>query len=122
MKTSVARAEDVAAGALRAEHDSIADRLTIRRSIDLARWGAYLGFAGCIAGGFAVKLGYDRWFSTRLTRFRGPPIFFYLALVLTAVLLVVTASCLWRARRRMRDEDAQFARMRELRAQLQLDP
>jgi len=38
------------------------------------------------------------------------------------VLLVVTASYFLRARKLMREEDAQFARMRELRERLQLDP
>ena len=122
MKTSAARVEDVAQSALRAEHDTIADRLKARRSIDLARWAAYLGFAGIIASGFAFRLGFDRWISTRATRFRGPPIFFYSATVIAAALVAVAISYLARSRRLMREEDAQFARMRELRSRLQLDP
>lgn len=109
-------------GELRAEHDALAARLEARRSIDRVRSGAYVGFAGCIAAGLAVKLAFDRWFSTRITRFRGPPVFFYAALAIAAVLLVVSAVHLARARRLMRAEDEAFGRMKELRRRLELDP
>jgi len=106
----------------RAEHDVLAERLAARRSIDLVRRGAYTGFGGFIASGLAVKLAYDRWFSTRVTRFRGPPIFFFSALALAAVLVALAVFFFVRARRFMREEDVAFARMRELRRQLELDP
>ncbi len=93
-----------------------------RRSIDLVRRGAYTGFVGFLASGMAVKLAYDRWVSTKITRFRGPPVFFFSALALTLVLLSLAAWVFLRARRHMREEDAQFARMRELRRRLELDP
>jgi hypothetical protein len=109
-------------GDLRAEHDRLAEQLAARRSIDLVRRGAYVGFAGFIASGLAVKLGYDRWVSTRVTRFRGPPIFFFTALALAAVLVTAALLLFLRARRHMREEDAQFARMQELRRRLELDP
>lgn len=109
-------------GELRAEHDRLAERLAARRSIDLVRRGAYVGFAGFIASGLAVKLGFDRWLSTRATRFRGPPVFFFAALALAVVLAVACAVLVVRARRHMRAEDAQFERMRELRKRLELDP
>ena len=108
--------------ALRAEHDALHARLAIRRSIDLVRRGAYAGFAGFLASGLAVKLAYDRWFSVRLTRFKGPPVFFFLALGLGLVLLALAASFAARARRLMREEDALYARMRALRDELGLDP
>ncbi len=107
---------------LRAEHDSLAEGLAARRSIDLVRRGAYTGFVGFLAAGMAVKLAYDRWLSTKVTRFRGPPVFFFSALALTLVLLSLAAWVFLRARRHMREEDAQFARMRELRRRLELDP
>ena len=107
---------------LRAEHDRLAERLAARRSIDFVRKGAYTGFVGFIASGLALKLAFDRWFSTRATRFRGPPVFFFAALALALVLVVVALVLFLRARRLMRAEDEEFARMRELRRRLELDP
>ncbi len=106
----------------RAEHDALADRLAARRSIDLVRRGAYTGFAGFIASGLALKLAYDRWFSTRVTRFRGPPFFFFSALALAAILGALAVFLFVCARRIMREEDVAFARMSELRRRLELDP
>lgn len=108
--------------ALRVEHDGLAERLAARSSIDLVRRGAFTGFAGFIVSGLTLKLGFDRWFSTRPTRFKGPPVFFFCALALALVLVSFAAWHLVHARRRMRVEDAQFARMRELRSRLELDP
>ena len=107
---------------LRAEHNALAERLAARRSIDLMRRGAYTGFAGFIASGLAAKLAFDRWFSTRLTRFRGPPVYFVVALAVALVLAVLAMAALARARRLMRAEDAEFARLQALRARLELDP
>jgi ABC-type nickel/cobalt efflux system permease component RcnA len=107
---------------LRAEHDALASRLESRRSVDLVRRGAYGGFLALLTTGLSVKLAYDRWFSVRVTRFRGPPVFFYAAAVAAALLLCFTAWNLFRAVRLMRQEDAEFARLRELRSQLGLDP
>ncbi len=114
--------EEEARCPLRVEHDALAERLAARRSIDLVRRGACTGFVGFIASGLAVKLAFDRWFSTRLTRFKGPPVFFFSALTLAVILVSVAAYFLLQARRRMRAEDAQFARMQELRSRLELDP
>ena len=110
------------AAQLRAEHDQLAGRLATRRSIDLIRRGAYSGFTGLIAAGLSVKLAYDRWFSTRAIRFKGPPVYFFVALALALVLLAVAGVAVARARRLMREEDALFRRMRELRQRLELDP
>ena len=104
------------------EHDALAERLAVRSSIDLVRRGAFTGFAGFIASGLTAKLAFDQWFSTRPTRFRGPPLFFFSALALALVLVSFAAWYLLRARRHMRVEDAQFARMQELRSRLELDP
>jgi preprotein translocase subunit SecY len=104
------------------EHDALAERLAARSSIDLVRRGALTGFAGLIVGGLAVKLGFDRWFSTRPTRFVGPPVLFFSALALALVLVFFATCYLMHARRRMQVEDAQFARMQELRSRLELDP
>jgi hypothetical protein len=109
-------------GALRAEHDALAERLSARRSIDLARRAAYTGFAGFLATGLAVKLAFDRWFSNRPARFRGPPLFFFVALAAALVLVLATALVARRSRAHMREEDAAFGRLRRLRAALGLDP
>ncbi len=108
--------------ALRAEHDVLAEKLAVRRSVDAVRRAAYSGFGAVIASGLATRLAWDRWFSTRATRFRGPPIYFFLALG-AALVLGVVAALLWiRARRLMRAEDADYARFRALRSTLDLDP
>jgi hypothetical protein len=107
---------------LRAEHDALAERLAARRSIDQVRRGAYAGFGAFIAAGLTAKLGFDRWISTRVTRFRGPPVFFIVALAVALALAAVALVAFVRARRLMRAEDAEFARLRELRARLELDP
>jgi hypothetical protein len=117
--SAAAQADDAK---LRAEHDALAASLAARTSIDHARRGAYLGFATLLALGLAARLAFDRWFSTRVTRFRGPPVFFYAAASLAVALLVLAAVEVVRARRLMRAEDARFARLRELRRRLELDP
>ena len=109
-------------GDLRAEHDALAERLAARRSIDIARRGAYAGFAAFIAVGLSAKLAFDRWFSVSLKRFKGHPVFFYAALAVAIVLASLAAVQFARARRLMRAEDASFARLLELRQRLELDP
>ncbi len=112
--------------ALRAEHDALARRLEIRRSIDVARRGAYQIFAGLIAVGAAIALAWDRWGALRPGQVRkpvtGPPFFLYLATVVALVLLVLAIRSFVHARRMMREEDALFARLRALRGALGLDP
>jgi len=117
--SAAARPSDAA---LRAEHDALAAALATRASIDHARRSAYLGFSTFIVAGLAVKLAFDRWFSTRVTRFRGPPVFFYVALTGAVILLALTLIEVIRSLRLMRAEDARFARLRELRRRLELDP
>ncbi len=107
---------------LRSEHDALAARLSVRRSIDLMRRFAYSAFTAFITGGLSIKLAWDRWFSVRVTRFKGPPIYFFVALAVTLVLIAMAVTLYVRARRLMRDEDALYARMRALRDQLGLDP
>lgn len=107
---------------LRAEHDALAERLAARRSIDHVRGGAYAGFFALITTGLAIKLGYDRWISVRVTRFKGPPVYFFAAAVVAAVLILRCAWSMVKAVRLMRAENADFARLRELRGRLELDP
>ena len=107
---------------LRAEHDALAESLAARRSIDHVRKGVYGGFTGLLVSSLAVKLAFDRWFSLRVTRYRGPPVYFFIALAVAVPLLAFTAWQLLRARRLMREEDERFARLRALRLELELDP
>ena len=108
--------------ALRREHDELAKQLAARRSIDEMRKAAYAAFFGFIACGLSVKLAWDRWFSERLTRFKGPPVFFIVAAIVAVVLVIAAAIAYRRARRHMRVEDEAFARLRQLRDALRLDP
>ncbi len=107
--------------ALRAEHDALAARLGARRSIDHVRRGAYLGFAAFIAFGLSAKLAYDRWGPIHPRAFRGPPVLFFLALALALAAAAAATAALLRARRHMRSEDADYARLRDLRRRLELD-
>lgn len=112
--------------ALRAEHDALAQRLAVRRSIDWARKALYLLFGGLISVGLTIKLAWDRWGTLKPGVVRkihaGPPLFFLAALVLTLVLLSLAIRAFARARTLMREEDALFARFRAVRDRLGLDP
>jgi hypothetical protein len=111
---------------LRAEHDALARRLEIRRSIDHVRRGAYVAFGALLGVGLSLKLAWDRWGTPppgAAPRVReGLPLFFLLALALTLVLLAFAARDFVRARRLMREEDRLFARFKDVRAALRLDP
>ncbi len=112
--------------ALRAEHDALARRLEIRRSIDVVRRGAYQLFAGLIAVGACIALAWDRWGTLEpgLTRkaVTGPPFFLYVATIVAVVLLLLAIRSFRRVRALMREEDALFVRLRALRNALGLDP
>ncbi|BDG06596.1 hypothetical protein [Anaeromyxobacter oryzae] len=112
--------------ALRAEHDVLAKQLETRRSIDVARRGLYLVFAGLIGTGTSIALAWDRWGRLKpgvVRKVTGQrPLFLYLAMVVTVVLLALAVRALARARRLMREEDALFSRYRAIREVLRLDP
>jgi heme exporter protein D len=111
--------------ALRAEHDDLARRLEVRRSIDAVRRALYQLFFGLLSSGLSVKLAWDRFgvLKPGVVRklHRGPPLFLWLATAATIVLLVLAIRSFLRARRLQREEDAQYARYRALRAALGLD-
>jgi len=107
---------------LRAEHDRLAARLAVRRSIDHARRAAYGAFFSLVLSGLALKLAWDRWFSIRVTRFRGPPIYLFVTAAVALCVLGYTVLSYLRFRRLAQGEDAEFARMKALRARLGLDP
>jgi heme exporter protein D len=111
--------------ALRAEHDELARRLAVRSSVDHARRGLLRTFFGLIATGLSIKLGWDRWgpFPPDVVRRYqpGPPLFLWIAMAVTVVLMVLGIVSLVKARRLTEEEDRLFARYRELRAALGLD-
>ncbi len=121
MSTPERATPEPAPDALRAEHDLLAERLAVRRSIEILRRAAYTGFAAFLASGLAVKIAFDRWFSTRPTRFRGSPVYFFSVVAVALALALVTALLARRALRHMRAEDEAFARLRALRDRLGLD-
>ncbi len=108
--------------ALRAEHDALAARLEVRRSIDHVRQGAYGLLFSFIGTGLSAKLAWDRWWSVRPNRFQGRPLWFILAASASGLLLLFTLRAFLRARKLMAQEQADFARLQALRARLGLDP
>jgi len=108
-------------GSLRAEHDALAGRLAARRSIDHVRRGAWAGFLLVLTGGLAGKLAWDRWGSTHPRAFKGPPALVYLSFLAALACLALAASSFVRARRLMREEERDFARLRALRRELGLE-
>ncbi len=117
---------DPSTATLRAEHDQLAKELEVRTSIDYLRRALYAVFVGLIGVGTSIKLAWDRWGRLKPGVVRkvvgARPLFLYVAAAITVVLLLVGISWLLEARRRQRVEDRRFARFKELRAQLRLDP
>jgi hypothetical protein len=109
------------AAALRSEHDDLARRLAARRSIDLMRRGLWAAFLLVVTGGLSAKLAWDRWGSTHPRAFKGPPVFFFLALLAALGCLAIAGAAFLQARRLMRQEDRDFARLLELRRRLGLE-
>jgi hypothetical protein len=107
--------------ALRAEHDTLAARLATRQSVDEVRRGAWALLGLVVTGGAAGKLAYDRWGPHHPQAFQGSAILFYPALCAALACAAVAVLAVVRARRHMRVEDADFARLRELRALLGID-
>jgi cytochrome c-type biogenesis protein CcmH/NrfF len=111
--------------ALRAEHDALAQQLETRRSIDELRTAAYAGFATFLSLGLAIKFAWDRWGWSKLPNppVRGRyPLLFLGAVLLFGLLAAVTVRAVRRARAHRRGEEALYARFRELRDRLGLDP
>jgi heme exporter protein D len=109
----------------REEHDDLARRLAIRRSVDEARKGLIRLFLGLLAVGLSVRLAWDRWgpLAPGAVRklHRGPPLLLWIAVALAVALLVLAVRALLASRRLARDEDRLYARFRRLRAELGLD-
>jgi hypothetical protein len=109
--------------ALRVEHDELAGRVAVRRSIDDVRKGAYSAFGFVMSAGLTVKFAWDRWgWGPPPTRPPGRyPLLFLGALGLSVFLAAFAVAAFRRARRDMAVEDRDFARLREIRARLGID-
>jgi hypothetical protein len=109
--------------ALRAEHEELAARVSSRRSIDDVRRGAYASFGLLVSAGLSVKFAWDRWgWGPRLAKPMGRyPLLFLAALALSAILAWVALAAFARARRVMKVEDRDFARLLEIRRRLGMD-
>jgi len=109
--------------ALLAEHDRIAARVATRRSIDDVRRGAYAAFGAFIGAGLTLKFAWDRWgWGPPPVRPPGRyPLLFLLALAVTVALASVATASFVRARRMMQVEDADFARLQQVRDRLGIE-
>lgn len=111
---------------LRLEHDELARRLESRPSVEVARRGLALGFGGLMAFGIGWAL-----YTYRYGTVPSELAVRYPAALVAAAIVACTASALLlarailvlrRSRRMAREEAALFARLRELRRTLGLDP
>jgi hypothetical protein len=110
---------------LRAEHDALAEKLQIRRSIDELRVAAYTGFASLISMGLTLKFAWDRWGWSKLPKppIRGRyPLLFLGGLLVFGALAAATVRALRRAGAHRAEEETLHARFVELRRILRLDP
>jgi hypothetical protein len=109
-------------GALRAEHDRLSARLAVRRSIDSVRVGFVSSFLLVVSGGLTLKFAWDRWgWGPKLAPPSRAPVLFLVALGLAIASLTVAVAAFRKARRLGRDEDRDFARLQELRKELEIE-
>lgn len=109
---------------LREEHDRLARQVETRNSIDDIRKGCYASFLATVSGGLSVKFAWDRW---GFGPHRSPlvhkfPLLFALALAIAFSGALVAALAFSRARRLMRAEDRDFARLQQIRERLGIEP
>jgi hypothetical protein len=111
--------------ALRAEHDALAGRLAARASVDVLRLAVVLGALGILSGGVCWAVLWDRYGPHPTDLVQEHTALFhagYLAAGVVAVtLFVLSGVTLARSRRMAREEDALFARLRDLRRALGID-
>jgi hypothetical protein len=109
--------------ALRVEQAELAARVATRRSIDDVRQGAYALFGVVVTVGLSVKFAWDRWgWGPRPTRPIGRyPLLFLGSVALLLLCGSVAVLAFRRARRAMRIEDRDFARLQEIRKRLGME-
>ncbi|HVO21330.1 MAG TPA: hypothetical protein VMU15_18860 [Anaeromyxobacter sp.] len=114
--------------ALREEHDLLAKRLEARASVDLALRGILWAAGGALAVGIAAALAWNRWGYAPPGQPPGGSVPWLSAsgalafAALAALLLATGALKLRHSRRLAREEATLFARLRELRRALEIDP
>ncbi len=112
--------------ALRAEHDALASRLAARGSVDVLRMALVLGFLGVLSAGVSWAVLWDRYGKNPTEVALHHTALFHAGYIAAAVvalaLFVLVAVTLTRWRRLAREEDELFARLRELRKALGIDP
>ena len=118
--------DDSGHSSLRAEHDALANKLEARVSVEALRRAAVRGFLGVISFGLSWGLLWDRYGErptetalAHTTLYRAG----FLVTFATAVALFSLGLVSFlRGRRLAREEDRLFARLRELRRALGIDP
>jgi hypothetical protein len=112
--------------ALRAEHDALARQLASRASVDALRRALGLGSLGFLSGGVCWAILWDRYGAQPSAFAVEHGALFHAGYVAAAVvaltLFALTGVILARWRRLARREDAQFARLLELRRAVGIDP
>jgi hypothetical protein len=110
--------------ALRAEHDRIAEEIGTRLSVDHVQNGGVLAFFSFISVGLTAKLAWDRWGWLPVNKPAPPPgipLWFLLALLVAMVLIGFMAREFHRASLLRVVVAGKFARLLELRRELELD-
>ncbi len=112
--------------ALGAEHDALAERLAVRRSVEALRWAATYAFLALVSFGVSWGLTWDRYGKTPTPRalahtelYRFGALFTFVACV---ALIVLCGVALARWRRLAREEARLFERLCALRRALGIDP
>ncbi len=112
--------------ALRAEHDALARELAVRPSVDVLRRAWVQGFLCLTCAGLAWALLWDRYGKTPTEFALQHTTFFHVGWIVAALaaatLFGFFVASLRRWRRMAREEDRRFARLRELRRALGIDP
>lgn len=112
--------------AVRAEHDALAKQLAARPSVEVLRRAAILGFLGLVSFGVAWSLLWDRYGKTPTKTALAHTELYRAGFMITGLgalaLFVLCLLALLRWRRIAREEDQRFARLRELRRALGIDP
>jgi len=109
--------------ALRAEHDALAERLAARASIVEVRRASIALFFGFLGVGLSGKLGWDRWGIVKPGDIppepqHGPPLHIWAAILAACFAFALSIRWFLAAKRLLAEEDALYARFKELRAAL----
>jgi hypothetical protein len=112
--------------ALLAEHAALAAKLEARRSILEVRRASISLFLGFILVGLTGKLGWDRWGITKPGQVapapqHGPALHIWATMLVAIVVLALAIRYYLRAKHLLEEEEALFARFKEVRTALGYD-